>query len=147
MTPDQRVLRDALAGLPVRIAAAASGLVDPSPAPAPGAWSVREVILHLAAVEVEVWHARLDSLATEAHPEWSWVEPGPWAGPGAGSFAGALDIFTWFRTATIARLDALDDAGWARGGRHATYGELDVAGLLRIAVDHDEEHLRQIAAR
>ena len=35
----------------------------------------------------------------------------------------------------------LDEAGWARTGRHATFGQLDAEGLLRLAVDHDEEHL------
>ncbi len=29
----------------------------------------------------------------------------------------------------------------SRTGVHATYGRLDVAGLLRLAIDHDEEHL------
>jgi hypothetical protein len=48
------------------------------------------------------------------------------------------------RAATVARLDALDAAGWARTGRHATYGVLDVTALLRIALDHDEEHLAQV---
>jgi hypothetical protein len=38
-------------------------------------------------------------------------------------------------------LTALDEAGWARSGTHATYGALDVAGLLRVAADHDDDHI------
>ena len=148
MTPEQRALRDALAAIPGRLATIAAGfaetLADPNAPPAPGEWSAREVVLHLAAVEPEVWQARLDALATEAVPSWSWVEPGLWDGPGTATFGGALAAFSTFRAGTIARLDALDDAGWARRGRHATYGELDVAGLMRIALGHDEDHLVQI---
>jgi len=46
------------------------------------------------------------------------------------------------RAATMATIDALDDAGWARTGTHATFGVLDVAGLMIRAVDHDEEHIK-----
>lgn len=145
MTPDQRRLRDALADTPRRAAAAAiSSPVPPDAPPAPAEWSAREVILHLAAVEEEVWHARLDALEREDFPHWPWVEPGLWAGPGDETYPGALAIYSARRAATVARLDALEEHGWAHRGRHATYGNLDVAALLRIALDHDEEHLAQI---
>lgn len=144
MRPEQQALRDALAAIPARLAKAAWRTGDSSAALSAGEWSAREVILHLAAVEAEVWHPRLDALAAEAFPTWPWVESGLWEGRRADSFAGALAAFSAFRAATVARLEAFDDAGWARRGRHATYGELDVAGLMRIALDHDEEHLAQI---
>lgn len=144
MTPERRTLRDALAALPDRIAAAAALLADPSAPPAPGEWSAREVTLHLAAVEADVWQPRLAALQAESFPHWPWVEPGQWVGPGADSFDGALAVYAGLRAATVAHLDALDDAGWARRGLHATFGELDVAALIRIALDHDEEHLGQI---
>ena len=38
-----------------------------------------------------------------------------------------------------------DYDGWDRTGVHETYGRLDVAGLLRVAIDHDEEHLAGLA--
>ncbi|HEX5591183.1 MAG TPA: DinB family protein [Candidatus Limnocylindrales bacterium] len=147
MTPDQRSLRDALAAMPNRVAATAEGTGrPPDAAPSPGEWSAREVALHLAAVEEEVWHRRLDALASERFPHWPWVEPGLWSGPGADAFEGALAAFRSRRTATIDRLDALDDDGWARTGKHDVYGILDVAAMLRILLAHDEEHLAQIAA-
>ena len=49
-------------------------------------------------------------------------------------------MFARRRAKTVATVSALDDAGWARFGTHETYGRLDVAGLLRLAIDHDEEH-------
>jgi hypothetical protein len=45
------------------------------------------------------------------------------------------------RVSTLTTLAALDDLGWARTGTHATFGVLDVAGLMVRAIDHDEEHL------
>jgi DinB family protein len=143
VTPDQRQLRDTLAGAPAAAATASTRRVQKE-APQPGAWSAREVVLHLTAVEEEVWQSRLDALASGAFPQWSWVEPGLWVGPGAESLAGALAAFDARRAATVHRLDGLDAAGWARQGNHATYGVLDVAALLRIAVDHDAEHIAQI---
>lgn len=147
MTPAQRRLREVLAATPDRLVAAATGAAGRSPeaAPAPGEWSAREVALHLAAVEEEVWHVRLDALATESFPQWPWVEPGLWSGPGDATWAGAESAFRTRRAATIARLDALAAAGWERRGRHDVFGVLDVAAMLRILIDHDEEHLRQVA--
>ncbi len=154
MTPEQRELRDALAEVPARAAsvapvristtARARSSVAPDGAPAPGDWSAREVVLHLAAVDDGVWQPRLDALAAGDFPSWPWVEPGLWTGPGDTTFEGAVTLLEATRAATVARLDALDDAGWSRQGRHATYGVLDVAALMRIALRHDEEHLAQI---
>ena len=144
MTPAQRRLRDALASTPALAAAAAARPAASDVRPGADAWSPREVVLHLAAVEDEVWHARLDALATDTFPHWSWTEPGLWSGPGDDSLAGALAAFAERRTATVARLDALEPEGWSRRGSHDTYGILDVAALLRITLDHDEEHLAQI---
>jgi hypothetical protein len=143
LTPQQRSLRDALAAAPERVRAAASG-TTPEHAPRPGEWSASDIVRHLAAVDEEVWHVRLDALSSEAEPFWPWTEPGLWSGPRDDTFEGALTAFAERRAATIARLDALDDAGWTRTGRHATYGLLDVAKMLRIVLDHDAEHIRQI---
>jgi hypothetical protein len=146
LTPEQRRLRDALASMPARlVAAVGASVVAPGDAPGPGEWSAREVVRHLAAVEEQVWHVRLDALATESFPQWPWVEPGLWSGPGDATFEGAIEVYAARRAETLARLDALDAAGWARTGRHAVYGVLDVAALLRILIDHDEEHLAQVA--
>jgi hypothetical protein len=57
-----------------------------------------------------------------------------------------LDAFADARAATLARTRGLDDGGWARVGVHATYGRLDVAGLLAVALDHDRDHLDGLGA-
>jgi hypothetical protein len=136
MTPEQRSLRDALAAVPDRLAAAI-----PRAARAPaGEWTPEQVIRHLLAVDDEVWQPRLHQLETEPEPHWPWYEPGLSAATADG-WAAVLDLFRASRARTVAQLDGLDDAGWAKVGVHERYGRLDVAALMQKALDHDEEHV------
>lgn len=109
--------------------------------PAPGEWSAQQVILHLVAVETDVFQARLDDLETRADPHWSWVEPGPEDAPDGATLDDAIARFGTCRATTLRRVGGLDEAGWSRSGTHETYGTIDVGGLLRLAHDHDLEHL------
>ena len=114
--------------------------------PEPGEWTPGDVVRHLIAVELEVWHPRLEQLAAEDHPSWPWAEPDRWTDEPGASLDRLLAVYGRERGATLARLSALDDAGWARTGTHATFGVLDVAALLERAIDHDEEHIASLAA-
>lgn len=138
-----------LAAFPARLAGAARQVESAEPGgPAAGEWSAREVVGHLVAVEAAVWQARLDQLAADpAEPAWSWWEPAPVTDPAAATLEGALGLFAAAREATLARVTALDEGGWARTGLHATYGRLDVVALLGVAADHDDEHLAGLAGR
>ena len=138
---DDRGLVERLAAVPDRLAASAAT----APPPAPGEWSATEVVRHLIAVEQEVWLPRLAKLEAEEHPRWEWAEPGPWPGEPGATLDELLDRYRGLRAATLARLTALGEAGWARTGTHQTFGELDVAGLMAKAIDHDEEHLAGLA--
>ena len=110
--------------------------------PIPGEWTPEQVVRHLIAVETIVHQARLVDVAVHDRPAWGWTEPGPWMGEPDLELDGVLARFAELRAATVATVRAIDDGGWRRSGQHATYGKLDVAGLLRLATDHDEEHLR-----
>lgn len=137
--PDAASVRDRIASFPDRLAAAARA-ASPEP-PAPGEWTPAEIVRHLIAVEELVWHVRLAQLEHEDHPRWRWVEPGQWLGtPGAG-LDDVLATHAATRARTLRMLDALGPEGWARTGTHDTYGVLDVAGLMTVAADHDDEHL------
>lgn len=125
-----------LAAAPERLSRFASAAGPPPE----GEWGPREVARHLSTVERVVWHARLDRLAVAEQPRWTYEEPGVGADddrPLEAIVAG----FAAERRATLDRLAALDDAGWARTGVHATFGVLDVEGLCRLAADHDDEHI------
>jgi hypothetical protein len=147
---ERAALLDRLAGFPLRLAEVAGRVAaaEAAAGPPPGEWTPRDVVAHLVAVEGVVWHSRLDDLARNAgEPHWSWTEPGPVTDPAAATLNGALAVFATARSETAARVAAFDDAGWARTGVHATYGRLDVAALLRLAADHDDEHLAALEAR
>ena len=135
-------VRIRLAAFPAVLAGAARAA--PQDPPAPGEWTPIEIVRHLIAVEEEVWHRRLGQLQAEEHPRWRWVEPGQWLGTPAADLEEVLATHARVRSATLALLDALGPDGWARTGTHDTYGELDVAGLLTVAADHDDEHLASL---
>jgi len=132
-------LLDRLAAFPGVVGAAArSAAKRPRP---DGEWTPEQVVRHLIAVDVEVHQARLRDLSRDDEPSWSWQEPGPWPDEPDLRLDGVLERFGAVRAETLKMYGALDDPGWARAGRHATFGRLDADGLLRLAVDHDEEHL------
>lgn len=141
---DRHALRDAYAAVAERLASAAHAAARrPTPA---GEWTPSEVVRHLIAVESEVWQQRLRQVAAEDDPHWPWTEPDRWLGEPGATLDELLARFAAGRAETVAHVDALDDAGWARTGTHATFGVLDVAGLLEKALDHDEEHLASLEA-
>lgn len=141
----RRRLVDGFAGFPVRLAGAAR-VADAAP-PVDGEWTTEQVVRHLIAVEIAVHQARLHDVEVDDAPEWAWAEPGPWDGEPDLDLDGLLARFAELRAATVARVRALDGDAWRRAGTHATYGLLDVAGLLGLAIDHDAEHLRDLEAR
>jgi hypothetical protein len=136
---NRAALVSAFASFPGHLAKASR---DAAPdAIAPGEWGPTEVVRHLVAVESQVWQSRLAEVAAESDPYWPWTEPGLADGFAGESLETVLAVFEAARATTEATLLALDDAGWIRSGTHATYGVLDVEGLLRIAMDHDASHL------
>ena len=128
-----------LAGFPDVVAMAARS-ADERPTPG-GEWTPEQVARHLIAVDLEVHQRRLRDIAEHDDPSWSWQEPGPWTDEPELGLNGVLARFAGVRAETVGMYRALDDAGWARTGRHATFGRLDADGLLGLAVDHDQEHL------
>jgi hypothetical protein len=139
---DAAAVRSRLAAFPDALSAAARAA--PQEPPAPGEWTPSEIVRHLIAVEELVWHVRLGQLETEEHPRWTWVEPGQWLGAPGANLADVLATFASVRGRTLEILDDLGPDGWARRGTHDTYGELDVAGLMAVAADHDDEHLASL---
>jgi hypothetical protein len=130
---------------PTRVAELAPAAAAVRGDQAPDGWSEREIVAHLVRVDREVFQVRLRDLTGPSEPHWSWVEPG--AEPGRATLDTLVTRFAAIREVTIAHLAGLDDAGWARSGVHATYGRLDVAALLGIAIDHDADHIAELERR
>ncbi|HEX7472639.1 MAG TPA: DinB family protein [Candidatus Limnocylindrales bacterium] len=147
-TPERAALLDRLRAGPQRVAAAALAAQARRLAAGGGrhaGWSEREIVDHLIRVERDVFQSRLWQVAREDEPHWQWVEPG--AEPGHAALATLAGRFERVRARTIDHLARLDERGWARSGVHATYGRLDVAALLGVAVEHDTDHLAELARR
>ena len=143
MSRDELV--EAFAAFPARLAAAAKARVaEWRPFPE-GEWGPTEIVRHLIAVEDQVHRARLARLAKEDDPHWIWTEPGLAPGFDDASLLEVLTVFARRRAKTVTAVRALDEAGFVWVGTDETYGRLDVAGLIRLAVDHDTEHLAGLA--
>jgi hypothetical protein len=113
---------------------------------APDEWTVQEIIAHLRdANELITW--RLDKMLVEENPTFAFASVNERVAQrnyNALDVEQVLDEFTRERAAIVARLENLTPYEWARRATHLTYGERDVAGQLRIFVDHDAEHLNQL---
>ena len=87
---------------------------------------------------------------TEPPLRLEWWEPDGvgWYGLyGDRAYAEVVDEFELVRNDVVCYLAGLPDEGWARRARHATFGELAVAGLCEEILAHDHEHLAQLMAR
>ena len=107
-----------------------------------------EIACHLRDVETEVHSVRYKVMLEENDPFVSGVDSDVWAearnyqeqdGPAA------LAAFTAERWANVERLRALSPADWLRPVRHAIIGPSTFAEIVRIAIEHDRLHVRQIA--
>ncbi len=109
-----------------------------------GGWTPVRMVVHLAAVDAEVWTPRFRQLAAHDHPSWVWTEP-DLAGRADRSPDEAAETFRGTRAALVETVAAMDDAGLRSTGVHAIFGELDGVGLLREVLRHDAEHLASLA--
>jgi hypothetical protein len=115
--------------------------------PAPGEWSVVEVVCHLRDVE-EVSLNRFRTLRD--------VDDATVFGADANALARernyiadnlhkALAAFTELRATHLAELRALQPEQWERTGRHVSNGPISILNNTLHAAWHDTNHLAQIA--
>jgi uncharacterized damage-inducible protein DinB len=115
--------------------------------PAPGEWSIIEVVTHLADAE-EMVVKRVERMLTEDDPALPAYDPAQLAemsNYSARNIAEELDRFETVRGALTSRLEQLDDRGWARTGQHEEVGEISVEDMTAHMAAHDSVHLAQIA--
>ncbi len=114
--------------------------------PAPGKWSIHEIVCHLADVEVvNAWRYR-KVLAGEMLGPTTWRQDG-WAGAHRyrhQDFRLALEQFRGLRARNLALLGAVGRKAWSRAVEHAGAGRLCAGEILRHVAHHDVNHLEQI---
>ena len=116
--------------------------------PAPGEWTPREIVQHLADSEMVIASRFRYLLATDNPPligfdQDAWVAR--FAVPGA-PIATDLALFTAVRAATGAILDRVTETEWTRYGTHSELGQITVEAWLRRTAGHAHTHAEQIRA-
>jgi hypothetical protein len=113
--------------------------------PAPGKWSAREIVHHLADSEMtSAIRLRLliaeDDAAIRAYDEQEFARKLYYDRP----IASSLLAFQAARTSTGELLDRLTDVEWAKAGTHPEHGRYGVERWLEIYADHAHNHAEQI---
>jgi DinB superfamily len=140
-----------------RLAASAGAIealvatVDPDLArfrPAPGKWSILEVLGHLVDEERLDFRARIELTLADPGAPWPAIEPDRWVREqdfNAREIPTLLAAFLEERRRSLAWLAGLHSADWGRSHHHPPMGDLTAASLLCAWAAHDVLHLRQIS--
>ncbi|HYH47742.1 MAG TPA: DinB family protein [Thermoanaerobaculia bacterium] len=143
--------RDALEVLdetPAALRRAASGLSagQLSTVEAPGKWSVRQVVQHLADSEL-VGAFRFRMILAHDRPELPGYDQDLWADRlryQEADLEAALHDFATLRAGNLRLFRRLTPDGWQRGMLHSERGEEKLEKIVRMYAGHDLVHLRQI---
>ena len=115
--------------------------------PAPGKWSVRQILCHLADAEI-VGAARFRTVLAEDNPLIVAYDQDAWAANldyTHRKIAHALETFRHMRATTYDLLQAAPEAAFERKANHSERGPLILMDLLRTYVGHAEKHCEQIS--
>ena len=115
-------------------------------ASAPGKWSVREIVAHLADAELVGAH-RFRLVIAEENPTLTAFDQDAWTRNL--SFARrkpkqSLETFRRLRAENYELLKALPEAAFQRTGNHTENGAVTLASLLEGYAAHGENHVRQL---
>lgn len=114
--------------------------------PAPGKWSVREILCHLADCEIVFAFRLRQALAEDRHV----IQPfdqDRWAMTYAAyPAAAAVAVFSSVRRWNLAFIGALQPEGFAKRLNHPERGDMTLRTVVETMAGHDRNHLKQIAA-
>ena len=117
--------------------------------PAPGKWSLLEVMAHLLDEEREDFRVRLEHLLRDPDLEWPPIDPAGWVsarGYAAWDLGDTLKNFLAEREKSVTWLRSLRAPDWDRVREHPVAGPLRAGDLLAAWVAHDILHARQLCA-
>jgi uncharacterized damage-inducible protein DinB len=116
--------------------------------PAPGKWSVAEILAHMADSELAVsWRLRMiltsNGVAIQAYDQDAWARTFNYARRDPKD---SLERLRILRESNVALLKSLPKNLFANYGMHAERGKETVSHLINMVAGHDLNHLRQIEA-
>jgi hypothetical protein len=113
--------------------------------PAPGKWSPREIVHHLADSEMTS-AIRLRLLLAEDRPEIRGYDQEEFARKlhYDRPYEKSLEAFRYARETTAEILARMSEAEWAREGTHSEHGRYTIERWLEIYADHAHNHAQQI---
>jgi hypothetical protein len=115
---------------------------------APGKWSVREILVHLADTET-VLLDRLRRLAAENNPTLMAFDQDKWAGAlfyGKRDLGVARQQYESARRSIIEMIRNLKPSVDKRAGMHSEAGRRTFGAVLATVLSHNQHHLKQIQA-
>ena len=115
---------------------------------APGKWSIRDVVLHMADTERVMGYRALRIARGDTTPLASFDENSfaPMAGANARSMESLVGELEAVRHATVAMLEGFPDEAWARWGT-ASDKSVTVRALAWIIAGHERHHMSIIRER
>jgi uncharacterized damage-inducible protein DinB len=112
--------------------------------PAPGKWSLRELMAHLADSEI-AWSWRMRQVFSEDNPNLQPFDQDYWAKVySTYSFTQAVSTWKALRAWNLAFLHGLSAADKARPATHPEVGTMTLWTVVSIAAGHDLHHLRAL---
>jgi len=131
-------------GTPARLAALVGGMsAERVEAPiAPGKWSVRQIVTHIADCEIGFGFRLRQALAgvsIQPFDQDAWAES-----YGRYSLAGALEMFTALRAWDVALIAGLSEADKEIKVTHPERGEMTLWTIVETMAGHDRNHIRQL---
>jgi hypothetical protein len=114
--------------------------------PAPGKWSVGEILAHLSETELVGGYRVRTILGAPGTPiqafdQDKWAEAGGYARRDPRE---SLTLFAALREANLKLLKSLRPEQWKQCGMHAERGEESVEKIVRMFAGHDCNHIQQI---
>ncbi len=115
-----------------------------------GAWSIIEIVNHLADEDADDFRARLRSTLEDPARPWPPTDPEGWAVQREyqeRELGESLARFERERAETIRWLRSLNNPDWKKAYMHPRHGPVYAGELMASWPAHDALHIRQIAKR
>ncbi|MEP6914885.1 MAG: DinB family protein [Acidobacteriota bacterium] len=113
---------------------------------APGKWSIRQVLIHLAQTELALGTRARFALSQEGYTAQAFSQDDWLPLDDAIDARTALDVYTTLRRMNVAMFRSAPPALRDRPFAHPEYGHLTASWIVNQMAGHDLHHLRQIEA-